>query len=121
MNDLEAEREDEDDELADSFARNKLDSGGLGDVSATTIQPVEIARKKSRDGVVVVGEDEEGWTEELASTPGQGRSVEAWEGVHTRHAPRPPPAPLGMSNGETESWIRPSLEVQAAPNGGNVL
>ena len=115
MNDLDVEPDD-DDELADSFAQTKLDSGGLGDVSAATIQPVDIAGKKLH-----ASEDEEGWTEELASTPGQARSIETWEGVHTRHLSRPPPVPLGTDKGETESWIRPSLEVKAAPNGGNVL
>lgn len=124
MDDLDDEAVVDENELSGDFAQTALDD--VGDVSATTIQPVDIAKKKTvrarqawRAEEQDEGTGEEEWTEELAGTPGQGRSVENWEGVHSR---RPPPVPLGREGrGETESWIRPSKEVKAAPNGGNVL
>ena len=95
------------DDLADELGSTTLSAG---DISGTTIQPMNIVRRNDRD-------KEEDWDGDM-STPGNKDGVGSWEGVHSR---RPPPVPLkGADRSETESWVRTGVEGEA-PNGGNVL
>ena len=105
---MESVSEPDVDDLADEMGSSNLHNG---DLSGTTIQPVDIQRNdKNRD---------DDWEGDMSTTPGtKGEGAESWEGVHSR---RPPPVPLrGADRSETESWVRPGVEGEA-PNGGNVL